>query len=220
MYAGPASLLPLSPPSGILCRIVARRGGGNRDETSDDQHLGPGGDRGPALPAHRHGAHAHGAPADLSVWGGFNPLVARCQRTISRAASLCAGRTLAARTRCSAAQLQRRDLRQRRARRRGHRRARSGHSIGSRAPAPSTSCRTSATSTSGRAERRHRRLPPARHGGQSAAFGPAMFGGTVAAIDAATTPPASPATARAGTPCCATRCAPISARSTASPPPT
>ncbi len=49
--------------------------------------------------------HAHGAPADLSVWGGFNPLVARCQRSISRAASLCASRTLYARTRCSAAQL-------------------------------------------------------------------------------------------------------------------
>ncbi|HSP98289.1 MAG TPA: DUF4215 domain-containing protein [Candidatus Dormibacteraeota bacterium] len=51
-------------------------------------------------------AHAHGAPADLSVWGGFNPLVARCQHSISRAASLCAGNTLAARTRCSAEQLQ------------------------------------------------------------------------------------------------------------------
>src|SRR5262245_10692948 len=52
------------------------------------------------------GAHAHGAPADLSIWGGFNPLVARCQRSISRAASLCASRTLAARTRCNAAQLE------------------------------------------------------------------------------------------------------------------
>ena len=48
---------------------------------------------------------AHGAPADLSVWGGFNPLVARCQRSIARAASLCASRTLYARTKCSAAQL-------------------------------------------------------------------------------------------------------------------
>ena len=51
------------------------------------------------------GAHAHGAPADLSIWGGFNPLVARCQRSISRAAALCASRTLAARTRCNAAEL-------------------------------------------------------------------------------------------------------------------
>jgi cysteine-rich repeat protein len=48
---------------------------------------------------------AHGAPADLSVWGGFNPQVARCQRSIARAASLCASRTLYARTKCGAAQL-------------------------------------------------------------------------------------------------------------------
>ena len=50
-------------------------------------------------------AHAHGAPADLSVWGGFHPQVARCQRSIARAASLCASRALQARTRCNAAQL-------------------------------------------------------------------------------------------------------------------
>ncbi len=50
-------------------------------------------------------AYAHGAPADLAVWGGFNPDTARCQRAISRAASLCASRALAARTTCSAAQL-------------------------------------------------------------------------------------------------------------------
>jgi cysteine-rich repeat protein len=50
-------------------------------------------------------ASGHGAPADLSVWGGFNPQVARCQRSIARAASLCASRTLQARTACNAAQL-------------------------------------------------------------------------------------------------------------------
>lgn len=49
--------------------------------------------------------YGHGAPADLSVWGGFNPQVARCQRSIARAASLCASRALQARTKCDAAQL-------------------------------------------------------------------------------------------------------------------
>lgn len=53
----------------------------------------------------RGSAHAHGAPAELAVWGGFNPQVARCQRSIARAASLCASRALQARTRCHAAQL-------------------------------------------------------------------------------------------------------------------
>ena len=57
------------------------------------------------LLAGRGTAHAHGAPADLAVWGGFNPQVARCQRSVARAASLCASRALQARTRCNAAQL-------------------------------------------------------------------------------------------------------------------
>jgi cysteine-rich repeat protein len=50
-------------------------------------------------------AYGHGAPADLSVWGGFNPQVTRCQRSIARAATLCASRALLARSSCSAAQL-------------------------------------------------------------------------------------------------------------------
>jgi cysteine-rich repeat protein len=49
--------------------------------------------------------HAHGTPADLSVWGNFGAETARCQRTIARAATLCSGRALAARTACAAAQL-------------------------------------------------------------------------------------------------------------------
>ena len=51
------------------------------------------------------GAWAHGAPADLAVWGGFNPQQVRCQRSIARAASLCASRALLARTACNTSQL-------------------------------------------------------------------------------------------------------------------
>jgi hypothetical protein len=50
-------------------------------------------------------ASAHSVAADLSVWGNFGNSAAYCQRSIARAAALCTGRTLAARTVCSAAQL-------------------------------------------------------------------------------------------------------------------
>ena len=50
-------------------------------------------------------ASAHSVAADLSVWGNFGQSAAYCQRSIARAATLCTGRTLAARTVCSAAQL-------------------------------------------------------------------------------------------------------------------
>lgn len=50
-------------------------------------------------------ASGHGAPADLSVWGNFGTETARCQRAIARAAALCSSRVLAARTSCAATQL-------------------------------------------------------------------------------------------------------------------
>ncbi|MCX5729517.1 MAG: hypothetical protein NTZ28_11890, partial [Nitrospirae bacterium] len=52
------------------------------------------------------GARAHDVAADLSVWGNFQPQVARCQRTVSRAAALCVSGALAARNGCASAQLQ------------------------------------------------------------------------------------------------------------------
>jgi len=51
-------------------------------------------------------ARAHDIAADLSVWGGFNPTVTKCQRTIARAATLCVGGALAARNACAGAELQ------------------------------------------------------------------------------------------------------------------
>jgi len=45
-------------------------------------------------------ARAHNVAADLSVWGNFGAETARCQRSVGRAAALCAGRVLAARTHC------------------------------------------------------------------------------------------------------------------------
>ena len=51
-------------------------------------------------------AHAHAGAADISVWGNFAPQVARCQRTIARAATLCVSGALSARRACAAAQLQ------------------------------------------------------------------------------------------------------------------
>lgn len=49
-------------------------------------------------------AMAHGQPASLAFWGGYPSGAARCQRAISRAASLCITRTVAARNECLAAQ--------------------------------------------------------------------------------------------------------------------
>lgn len=49
--------------------------------------------------------HGHGAPADLSVWGNFDTETARCQRSIARAAALCARGALSARNDCFGAQL-------------------------------------------------------------------------------------------------------------------
>ncbi len=50
-------------------------------------------------------AAAHGIPADIAVWGGFNPATVRCQRAIARAATLCASRALSATAACSQARL-------------------------------------------------------------------------------------------------------------------
>src|SRR6185295_3745246 len=50
-------------------------------------------------------ARAHNIAADLSVWGGFGGETAGCQRVISRAAALCAGRVLVARAGCASEQL-------------------------------------------------------------------------------------------------------------------
>ena len=45
-------------------------------------------------------ARAHDVAADLSVWGNFGTETAQCQRSLGRAAALCASRVLAARTNC------------------------------------------------------------------------------------------------------------------------
>jgi cysteine-rich repeat protein len=45
-------------------------------------------------------AHAHGQPAELAFWGGFAPDAARCQRALSRATALCIGQVAAARSSC------------------------------------------------------------------------------------------------------------------------
>ncbi|MGH7787203.1 MAG: DUF4215 domain-containing protein, partial [Candidatus Binatia bacterium] len=50
-------------------------------------------------------AHAHGPPAEIAFWGGFPPDAARCQRVISRAASQCIARVAAARTGCLSGEL-------------------------------------------------------------------------------------------------------------------
>src|SRR5262249_38805431 len=50
-------------------------------------------------------ASAHRAPIDISIWGNFGAATASCQRVISRAAALCAGRAVTARTSCATAQL-------------------------------------------------------------------------------------------------------------------
>src|SRR5262245_22241920 len=49
-------------------------------------------------------AWAHGQPAALAFWGGYPTHVATCQRAISYAASSCISRTVAARTECLAAE--------------------------------------------------------------------------------------------------------------------
>ncbi|MDX2167730.1 MAG: DUF4215 domain-containing protein [Deltaproteobacteria bacterium] len=46
-------------------------------------------------------ARAHDVAADLSVWGNFQPQVARCQRAVARAATLCVSGALAARNGCA-----------------------------------------------------------------------------------------------------------------------
>jgi len=51
-------------------------------------------------------ARAHNVAADLSVWGNFGADTAACQRVIARAAALCAGRVLVARSACASDQLQ------------------------------------------------------------------------------------------------------------------
>src|SRR5262245_33276317 len=50
-------------------------------------------------------AHAHNTAVDLSVWGNFGADTVRCQRIIARAAASCAVRALAARNSCLGAQL-------------------------------------------------------------------------------------------------------------------
>ncbi len=50
-------------------------------------------------------ARAHDTAADLSVWGNFGVDAVRCQRSIARAAALCASRALTARNACLGAQL-------------------------------------------------------------------------------------------------------------------
>jgi cysteine-rich repeat protein len=50
-------------------------------------------------------ARAHDTAVDLMVWGNFGTETVRCQRSIARAAALCTGRALAARTLCLGAQL-------------------------------------------------------------------------------------------------------------------
>jgi len=47
---------------------------------------------------------AHGEPAELRFWGGYPKAVAKCQRAISYAASLCIARTVDAHNECLAAQ--------------------------------------------------------------------------------------------------------------------
>ena len=47
-------------------------------------------------------ARAHGQPAQLEFWGGFAPEAARCQRLIARATSLCVGQVAALRGNCLA----------------------------------------------------------------------------------------------------------------------
>jgi cysteine-rich repeat protein len=47
-------------------------------------------------------AHAHGQPAQLAFWGGFPPSAARCQRVIARATSACVGEVAALRAACLA----------------------------------------------------------------------------------------------------------------------
>lgn len=51
-------------------------------------------------------ARGHDLAADISVWGNFPPEVVRCQRTIARAATLCVSGALAARRACAEAQVQ------------------------------------------------------------------------------------------------------------------
>lgn len=142
-------------------------------------------------------ASAHGPPADLSVWGGFNSGVARCQRSIARAADACASRALLARTSCNAALLR------------------------------GVPCDDAAVTAAVQAARQRARDAVARHCSQeqlltlryvdladaqsdvinvcrqldtaasSAAFAPASFGGTIAAMDG-TDRECVAATARAG----------------------
>lgn len=45
-------------------------------------------------------AHAHGQPAQLAFWGGFPPDASRCQRIVARATALCAGQVAALRSSC------------------------------------------------------------------------------------------------------------------------
>jgi cysteine-rich repeat protein len=50
-------------------------------------------------------ARAHNTAANLSVWGNFGPTTVACQRTIARAAAFCTTRALAVRTACASAAL-------------------------------------------------------------------------------------------------------------------
>src|SRR6185369_7377729 len=50
-------------------------------------------------------ARAHNVAADISVWGNFGTSTAICQRALARAASLCGSRALSARGACADDQL-------------------------------------------------------------------------------------------------------------------
>src|SRR5262249_32596891 len=126
---------------------------------------------------------AHGQPAQLAFWGGFPPDAARCQRLISRATSLCVAQVAALRGNCLAAAV------------RGGTCDQTGlHSTIDAAPAHAldrvqASCTTTQLQNLGYIDLADvsrdvstacRQLDTAA---MSAAFGPAMVGGTVSSVD-------------------------------------
>ena len=162
-------------------------------------------------------ASAHDTAARLEEWGNFGTDTVRCQRTIARAAASCAARALSARNNCLGAQLR-------------------GEECDTAEIGRARRSGADARAATGRGDVHREQLQTLRYVDLSdaltdvinvcrdldtaaitAAYGPAMFGGTIAAVDGqpsrpASTPPRAPP---AG--CCASPCAPASARSTRSP---
>ena len=128
-------------------------------------------------------ARAHNVAADLSVWGNYGTDTAQCQHMIARAAALCASRVMAARNACLGAQLRgdtcdtaERDARITGARDRAFTLVQNTCTaeqlqtlryvdLSDALKDVSNICRDLDTASS------------------TAAFGPAMFGGTIAAVD-------------------------------------